>query len=271
MTRNHPARTILIWTSFIGAALVAFHPNEGTWGADSLANQPAAQPPACFCCGKTISGDYMRIPGVEEYFCPECFKHEPHCFFCGRPFITPESGFMKGRQVCPTCARQAVSDRHQAKYIFKRLKFRIENLLGNPLPDSLTLQLTEDLGKDAGIPLSGEMRELGAFVKDGTRYTVLILKGMPECLLTETIAHELTHVWQDLFCVKGQTRDIKEGFAQWVADQALWDDRKCSRERMVLRCREDLYGVGYRKLRKIEEEKGQAFLLQYVRTKTGEE
>lgn len=238
-------------------------------GNDPVSNSGPVQNPVCGCCGNAILKDYMRIPGLEEYFCLECFSSRPHCFFCGQPFRERGKPSKMDRPVCPLCAKTAVRNIQDARNHYQWIKRRVEKLLGNPFPDSITMKLAENLGREAGIPLSGETRELGAFVKQGSEHTLLILANMPECLFIETVAHELTHVWQDLFCVRGQDIQIREGFAQWVADRIL-AHTDCSREIKILRNREDIYGTGYRRLKKIEEEKGLAYLLQYVRTNLGD-
>jgi hypothetical protein len=125
-------------------------------------------------------------------------------------------------------------------------------------------RLEESLAPFVETPLLGEMRELGAFVREGGQITIVILSDMPRPLLIETAAHELAHAWQAENCPAGQTLTLKEGFAQWVAARAL-EAFGCKEALTVLENREDFYGEGYRSLRSLEMKQGKQGVLRHAR------
>jgi hypothetical protein len=128
----------------------------------------------------------------------------------------------------------------------------------------IRFQVVRDLRDIPGAALGEKARELGAFVREGDCSSIVLLQGLPEPLLIETAAHELAHVWQSENCPPSQDLILKEGFAQWVAAQALQAFRH-PEALQVLRERPDLYGQGFRRLESIEREQGRAFLLRYIK------
>jgi len=110
-------------------------------------------------------------------------------------------------------------------------------------------------------------RELGAFELDNDTYTVYILYALPESLVYETLAHEYGHAWQAENCPRNQDLILCEGFAEWVASLVL---KAMGYESVLERIekRPDDYGEGYRKLKQMEQTRGRAYMLEFVRNNT---
>lgn len=223
--------------------------------------EPAHSAPKCQACGALITGVYYKIPGLPEFYCEKCYQSLPRCFFCGKPVAEPPKDSV--RTVCPQCLSEVITDPSQAQRLVSQVREWIINHLNLQLPAQVRFQFVEDLAPYVRVHLTGTMREMGAFLRDGDKVQVFLIEGMPRATLIETAAHELAHVWQNGKIPRNQRLLVKEGFAQWVAAKVL-AAFECERALKVLGEREDLYGQGYRRIREVEKKGGVLAVIEYV-------
>jgi hypothetical protein len=226
----------------------------------------------CALCEKRIIGNYYQLRGLMELYCEECHQRQPKCFYCGKPFLPknhssphPPSPVGQGdHPVCPACTTTQIHTVTQATEIAMKVQRWLTWNLKMNFPVTIRWSFTNDLTQEAQVPLSGQSREMGIFVRSADQYKVCILKGLPRELLIETIAHELAHVWTAENAPPQQTLFLKEGFAQWVAAKVL-THFQCHQSLQVLTHREDLYGQAYRFFKKKEGKEGVKGIITFAR------
>jgi hypothetical protein len=229
--------------------------------SETTAPNPIAPMPICHACGLPIHGVYYKIPGLPDLYCEKCNKTLPHCFFCGRP-VKEET--VDGRITCHECQAEVIRDPQEAYRLAGQVKDWIQDHLHLQLPSQVRFQYVNDLAPYVGTQLLGTTRELGAFIREGKEVRILLINEMPRAILIETVAHELTHVWQNGRIPKNQRLLIKEGFAQWVASKVL-NAFMCIQALKVLQEREDMYGQGYRHVQEIENRSGAPAVIESVK------
>jgi hypothetical protein len=113
-------------------------------------------------------------------------------------------------------------------------------------------------------PISGN--EMGIFIERGDQREIVLLCGLPIPMIYETAAHELAHAWQAENCPPGQSLELREGFAQWVAAKILEiKGFTISLEKLQSRM-DSPYGTGYHRMARIETPRGRSEVISYVRT-----
>ncbi|MFN3763454.1 MAG: zinc-binding protein [Anaerolineae bacterium] len=226
----------------------------------------------CHLCGRRLRGRawvYTPDEGSEEQalvVCGHCHQHAPRCDVCGMPMGPNAIPLPDGRQICPGCARTAVTDPQVAQDLFARTTAFVAGQLG------LTLRVGTDFTLvDAGHlrrlvaesptrPVEAPDRVVGLFMRKGRRRVMAVLSGLPRALFIQTIAHEWAHAWQGENCPLLEDPTLREGFAEWVAYRtliALGATKQAAR----MPGRNGLYGEGLRRILRLEEQHGPAGVL----------
>ena len=102
-----------------------------------------------------------------------------------------------------------------------------------------------------------DARAVGFARQDKDGFMIYIENGAPRLAAMETIAHELTHIWQfanwnrkEMSRRYGSNRDmVYEGMAEWAAIQFLYligETAFARRKEEQALLRQDIYGEGFR-------------------------
>lgn len=110
-------------------------------------------------------------------------------------------------------------------------------------------------------------QELGFYRFEDGWHDIYIMKDLGRSRCLGTVAHELTHAWQQENCPYNQGLVLKEGLATWVEVKILQADGSYSRSIDVMRGCRGPYWEGLKLLLEIEDKGGQKAVFDYV-TKT---
>lgn len=235
-----------------------------------------AKLPACRACGKPVIGDRYSFKFEDGAFCEDCIQNRPSCYACGVPVGNRYFTFPDGRAMCAECNGRGILKRDEAEKVLQEAQRVMKQRLGMEIhtPFELVLEALNAKGQVAaslakmtegnGSPLGGA--ELGLFRRQGNDFTIYLLYGMPEEIMLETAAHELTHAWQAENCPDDQSDRIREGFPQWVAAQVL-RVKGHGKTFAKLEGRSDHpYGTGYQFMKGIAKRYGTRGLVKRVKT-----
>lgn len=171
----------------------------------------------CLICEEPIRGAFH----LDLYDRPTCTSHasKDTCGTCGTPKVAWK--LKDGRLSCNRCQDGAVYD---GKHVHKRVLALKDYLAkkGMPVRDHLSFEL---VGRDQLKPHNGDSHPLlvGLFTitHDGSRRQdrkrISVLYGLPRYYFDAVTIHELTHAWQDEYCPKDQSEQLKEGVAELMA------------------------------------------------------
>lgn len=242
---------------------------------DGVCPSCAEKLPKCKACGKSIVGAYFVHKFKGEY-CWECQQSRPECYACGTPVTNIYWKLFDGRYLCDSCKRQSVFREDQVRIIMNDVVDLARHRLGLVVTRPWTLRVdklnTEGAesvnaarqGLRMASPISGN--EMGIFIERGDQREIVLLCGLPIPMIYETAAHELAHAWQAENCPPGQSLELREGFAQWVAAKILEiKGFTISLEKLQSRM-DSPYGTGYHRMARIETPRGRSEVISYVRT-----
>ena len=213
--------------------------------------------PFCAACGHRVVGIQTTFAGYPDVFCQACAERAPRCASCGRPVGKGQKQLPSGDFICGECARTAVMNAGD----LKKLAWETERFLWRKMAFKVAHQVQYEMVEQLGG--NGENRECGKFVRVNDDFTIKVIRGLsrPRCI--ETLAHELGHAWQSEHVPDLKDLLWMEGFAQWVAAQALkyygYDAQLVNME-----LRQDLYGEGYRKMCDLEKKYGYKGLMSLI-------
>ncbi|MCL5774444.1 MAG: hypothetical protein M1536_08750 [Firmicutes bacterium] len=242
----------------------------------------------CATCGKSYldssAGRFHSLlsglTGEKIYYCDNCFKTLPMCYFCGllvRSGINPVSD---GRYLCEDCLKTAVYDYNEVKAIYDEAASIIPGFLNSKIEFIPPLYLCDqkqlkEVQKNYG---SFSVGEDGFYWPYGNKYVdskgkiqegsgdarVYILFAQPRAKMYWTAARELGNVWFYENCPYTSSSELKEGFAQWVAYKVA--QIKGYTQIMIKEFkRDDVYGSGLRKFVEIERRGGVRAVLKHVK------
>lgn len=119
---------------------------------------------------------------------------------------------------------------------------------------------------DSMIPESPyKGREVGIYKFEGTYHLIYLMKDFFVDLCYGTVAHELTHAWQQENC-PDQSLALKEGLAVWIQYKTLqWDGAYYYANELNEYTQDPVYGQGYRFIQKLEDKLGEANVLTAVK------
>lgn len=224
------------------------HP--GSWykcGEYELCARCYQELPRCKSCGLPVVGTSVFFKGFEGFYCQKCADQKPKCRSCGRPCDSGAIILHDKIFICSDCADSAILTNASLKRLAEEVQADLLHTLNMKIDHKIHWELAENLTELADT----QYRECGRFVYKGDHYTIQILKGLSREIAIETIAHELGHAWQTEHIPSLDGDLWREGFAQWIAAQAIKNyGFKGLLDR--LESRQDLYGQGYWKLMELE-------------------
>ncbi|MBN2056769.1 hypothetical protein JW905_17710 [bacterium] len=221
--------------------------------------------PRCGACGRVMTDHSWKYPGSEKKFCDRCRVERKRCDVCGVPLGNRFRVLSDGRRLCDACSRHGVVRREDALRLYRKTA-RLMAAMGMKLDILPELVLTdgdrlERLARD--IPGGDPDKATGLFRQQGDDRTVYVITALPPRVLVAVAAHELAHAWHTAHSSREQSRLLKEGFAEWVSYQVL-ARLKMTDQMAVIEARQDMYGMGFRKIRAIEKKRGFSGVLEYV-------
>jgi len=199
-----------------------------------------------------------------------------HCDFCGMPLSGVSFERLNdGRVRCNDCSSSALNTVDEFRTLFFETLEMMEGYYGikYKVPINVKVADAKELNKATGRifkPTTEESspRVLGfARLYKGT-YSLVIENGSPRLAATDTMVHEMTHIWQYLnwddnilkqffgmasdYCTSKALDILYEGMAMWSAVQYLYQIGEvyyASRQERLAELREDIYGIGFRLFR----------------------
>lgn len=217
--------------------------------------------------GKVRKGTDI-INEIEKTYHPED-KSRVICDFCGVDVTGMEHDVLKdGRCRCPSCTASAVKTIEEFSDIFLDVRQTMERQFGIDMNIPIKVKMVSAttlarVGKYRFRPSNGfDSRYAGLAVADRGGYTLFVENGAPEDNTRETIAHELTHIWQfknwnysEIVKKHGRQgqKEIYEGMAVWVSIRYMMLTNRIAhakRSEIGFSRRNDEYGIGYLRYQK---------------------
>lgn len=189
---------------------------------------------------------------------------EEHCDFCGLPLSGVAYDVLgDGRVRCVSCSASAIHTVEEFRDLYRRVLPTLESFfdikLGMPVrvrtADARTI--ARKIGSVFQPTKEFDARAVGFAGRDKDGFTLYIENGAPRLAAMETIAHELTHIWQyanwdrkEMARRYGSNLDlVYEGMAMWAGIQFLYligETGFARRKEENTLLRDDAYGQGFR-------------------------
>lgn len=194
-----------------------------------------------------------------------------HCDFCGMPISgVSYERLTDGRIRCNDCTNSAITTVEDFSEIFKQCLSLMQSFFGIDYSVGMSIVTTDARtiarGYGSIFKPSTEYvsRVLGYARRASGRYEIYIENGSPRLATIDTMAHELTHIWQYINWNEREVRRlypdpavrdmVYEGMACWVSIQYLYligENSYARDQEMVLEQRKDIYGEGFKVYREM--------------------
>jgi len=236
----------------------------------------------CALCGKIVEGRYSYDFWGNVYH----ESHEadvPRCQYCLRFISERVTGggveYPDGRHVCNICRRTAVDDPGAAAALLEEVRGRLERLglstRGEEIPVSLVdLREMHRISGSRSHTLRGYTEHQETRITPGEvesyRSRIYLLEGMPRMEAMATLAHELTHIWAFLKGRKEGGGAFVEGSCNYASSLVVMEYPGKESEFVVNTLSENadpVYGEGFRRVRRLAEERGRGAWLDRLRGK----
>jgi hypothetical protein len=182
---------------------------------------------------------------------------ETQCVFCGKSVSSAQLHQLNdGRKRCLTCNESAVDHVLGVEPLYREVRQFFKDVYLVNLPEDIALSVlsTAEIHNMSGLPFipeAGNPRLTGKASVDGDgKLRVLVENGSPRTHTLSTLAHELTHIWQnENLQVDELDLEELEGFASWVEVHMMTQMGEVPYANMLkeqLESRQDSYGRGYR-------------------------
>lgn len=189
---------------------------------------------------------------------------EEYCDFCGLPLSGVAYDVLgDGRVRCVTCSASAIHTVQQFRDLYRRVLPTMETFydikLGMPVRvrTADARVIARKTGSVFRPTKAFDARAVGFASRDKDGFTIYIENGAPRLAAMETIAHELTHIWQyanwstrQMDRLYGSNRElVYEGMAMWAGIQFLYligETGFARRKEENTLLRDDAYGQGFR-------------------------
>ena len=199
----------------------------------------------------------------------EEFVFEPaianYCDFCARPLMGGEYDRLQdGRERCITCTRTAITTHEEFVLLSHEVRRNLEIVFEIQFNVGITVRMesAKAIARHSNEhfePTPGfDGRVLGFASQTAAGFDLHIENGSPKLPSIQTMAHELTHIWQfrnwDQQAINAKYGAdnylfVSEGMASWAMVQYLYCTKEpdfANREAAQTRARTDEYGVGFR-------------------------
>jgi uncharacterized Zn finger protein (UPF0148 family) len=235
----------------------------------------------CAICGKVIRGKYLQDYWGNIYHAQHA-KELPACFYCTRLICEKLTGggkkYSDGRVICGICLKTAVEEDEEARSLIADVRKRLERY-GIKVQGEVSKTYLLDrnkLNKVSGR--SGSDSEEAGFTKlekktaNGKLLSfniqIFILEGLPETHFIATAAHELMHVWQHLYAVPENDKQLREGSCNFAAYLVLKDLHTAEANYIIktyFENKDRVYGKGFVKVYNLVKKRGIKGWLFYLR------
>ena len=227
---------------------------------------------------------YLRVRGWSENSLTKARKRDAlahtqmdleavnHCDFCSLPLSGVSYEVLNdGRVRCNDCSASAITTVEEFRKLFWQALEMMEAFYGirYRVPIKVSMADARTVNKGAGAifkPSTGVAgRVLGYAQQRWGKYSLIIENGSPRLAATDTMVHEMTHIWQYLNwdnkqvlqtygmgcpeCTQIARLIVYEGMAMWSAIQYLYqigETYYASQQEALAMRRNDVYGVGFK-------------------------
>lgn len=191
-----------------------------------------------------------------------------HCDFCFGPIIGSDFDLLKdGRERCSRCSRTVLSTHEQFEDEYEQVRRNMEAAFEIKLdaPRHVRMVNAKEIQRatnETFTPTPGvDPRVLGFVKNTASGQELWIENGSPRMSAITTMAHELTHVWQNSNWMDDQIKRrygkknvlvVYEGMAIWAQIQYLLFTREndyAAWQHKYAMARSDAYGIGYQVFR----------------------
>lgn len=217
-----------------------------------------------------FDGNYLEQSRVAiERRAAEEFVFEPatanYCDFCAKPLMGGEFDRLQdGRERCITCTKTIVATEEEFVALFHEVRQNLQLLFEIQFNVGITVRMenAKTIARRTNEKFEAtpgfDARVLGFASQGPNGYDLHIENGSPKLPSIQTMAHELTHIWQyrnwnqQAIQAKYGAQNrlfIYEGMASWAMVQYLYCTNEADfadREAARTRARTDEYGVGFR-------------------------
>lgn len=195
-----------------------------------------------------------------------------HCDFCGLPLSGISYEYLSdGRVRCNDCSSSAINNLEDFRELFYKTLQMMEDFydIRYRVPISVKTVDAKAVAKGAGIIFKSSTkvspRVLGYAQRKSGTFSLVIENGSPRLAATDTMVHEMTHIWQYLNWTESQVESIYEmnspdctmiareivyeGMAMWASIQYLYqigETYYASQQEAMAEARKDIYGIGFR-------------------------
>lgn len=197
------------------------------------------------------------------------FEAVNHCDFCGMPLTGVSfEKLSDGRIRCNDCSHTAITSVEEFKKIFYQTLQMMEGFYGiaYKVPISVATADAHKIAKGYGSVYTPSTdvaaRVLGYASKRNGVFSLYVENGSPRLATIETMAHELTHIWQYINWNESEIkkaypepeqRDIVyEGMSMWATVQYFYlmgEESYAILKEAEYERRQDIYGIGFRMYR----------------------
>ena len=222
----------------------------------------------CWLCRRTnppnplTSVRYTEAHSAHHPICQYCMKDKPRCDICAGPTVVPPE--VDGRHICPECKEVAIDSAGEMDALYREIQRYLDTLTDlkvDRAPPVILVQADEmDTRFAEG---SGRSFRAHAFYQPYNPEIIYVLSGHSAYDLGPTLVHEFTHAWQSRHCPQ-QDRQLKEGFASWVAYKYAQSKGYTDQMSQMLGTRDPDYGDGLKKCLAIEKQSGVKGLLAFI-------
>lgn len=245
---------------------IPIHSSYMEQNKDKYCIQCYSDVPKCANCMLPVNGMYWSYNDADKVFCSKCEAEGKHCNICGIPTSRKYWELSDGRFVCVECNNTAVKDIKTASRLLNRAVSYIEKDLKMKVEHSSELTIVDsDKLKDLSDMVYKNHNLSGLFIRNNEKFDIFILYALPESLTLGVLAHEYAHAWQSENCPQDQSLLIKEGFAEWVCYKTL-KYYGYHKEIKHMERRTDLYGIGFRRIKEMEEKDGVESVFEYIKS-----
>ncbi len=241
----------------------------------------------CIACLQPLTGTFFTsVLNPDRHYCERCRLDREACDFCGVPVDDGALVHRDGRASCTRCSATAVTTQAELNALVEEARRWLEGSLGMELrprsecPVTLTDAATLAHRQDRVFrpTPAHDPRTAGLFCRrstshgDGTQsqdLEILVEDGRPATDTFGTVVHEHVHLWQaDHFPSDTDDRWV-EGLAVWAQYHAALDRGDTAAARSCEMRDDEVYGAGFRMVRRLEARVGRAGTLAAVSREVG--
>ena len=188
------------------------------------------------------------------------------------------SKYGDGRVICGLCEHTSVNSLTKAKSILNSVKNSLVSLGVSINLYQLELKLVNK-SELRNITLeNGDLSDPRGFAKYSywktgseitkREFTIYILEGMPDKEFEAVAAHELMHVWQYINARENLEPQLAEGSAEYLSYLYMSKQNDDFSDYVIYKIETNddrVYGNGFKRVKKVVDQKGLNYLLSYLR------